>query len=78
MKQSMQFRNLFLSWKSCFTSMKQGRIILLFLSYAILQVLFILTLMYFTYPPFSYFLVPVIKKVFGEQAAFFQEFQRRT
>ncbi len=68
MKQSMQFRNLFLSWKSCFTSMKQGRILLLFLSYAILQVLFILTLMYFTYPPFSYFLVPVIKKVFGEPA----------
>jgi len=68
MKISNQFRNYFLASKNCFASLKQGKIILLFMLYAVLQILFVFILMFFAYPPFSSFLVPIIQKFFGEPA----------
>lgn len=48
--------------------MKQGKIFLLFLGYAALQIVFIFVLMFYAYPPFSSFLIPVMQKFFGEPA----------
>jgi hypothetical protein len=63
-----QLKNYIQSIKDCLQSFRQGRIFLLFVLYAVLQILFVLGLMYFAYPPFAALLVPVMKKVFGDAA----------
>lgn len=68
MAMSNQFKYFVDSWKSCISAFKSGKILLLFSGYAVLQILFILMLMNFAYAPFSSFLVPLMKKLFGEPA----------
>jgi len=68
MKVSKQFKNYFLAWKNCAASLKQGQIFLLFIVYAALQISFVFILMFFAYPPFSSFLVPLVQRFFGEPA----------
>ncbi|MFQ5650656.1 MAG: hypothetical protein ACE5IY_12005 [bacterium] len=68
MKLSNQFNNLFISWKNCLESIKLGKIFLIFLGYAVVQIAFILMLMNCAYPPFSSFLVPLMTRLFGEAA----------
>jgi len=41
---------------------------MLFFGYALLQILVVIALMFFAYPPFSSFMVPLMIKVFGEPA----------
>lgn len=69
MKASSQLKNYMLAWQNCLHSMKNGKIFLLFITYAIVQIGFLFGLVYFyAYPPFSSFLVPIVKKFFGDFA----------
>ncbi len=55
-----------IAWKNCFRSIRQGKIFLLFVAYAILQTAGVFVLMQFAFPPFSSFLVPLMRMLYGD------------
>lgn len=65
---SNQMRNFLEAWKNSFQSLKQAQILVLFFGYAILQIIILLSLIFFAYPPLSGLYVPMIQKLFGEPA----------
>ncbi|MCD6166242.1 hypothetical protein J7K19_06010 [bacterium] len=58
----------FTAWKRCFQSIRHAKTFLPFVGYAVLQFVLLLVLVYFTYPPFASFLIPVVRKLYGEAA----------
>lgn len=68
MKIIEQFRSLWIAWKDCFKALRHMKIFSWFMLYGLLQVVFLLVLVYYVYPPISMLVVPVVKKFFGELA----------
>lgn len=61
-------RRLLFVWGQCFRSMKNGSTYVPFLIYAMVQVLLLYALNNFARSPFSYVLVPLVRRLFGEPA----------
>jgi len=65
---SIQMRSLVQAWKNSLQSLRQAQILLLFAGYALIQIAVLLALVFYAYPPFSSFFVPIMTKLFGERA----------
>ncbi len=65
---SNQMRYFLEAWKNSVQSLKQAQILVLFFGYAILQIIILLSLIFFAYAPLSGLYVPMIQKLFGEPA----------
>ncbi len=53
--------------KHCIKTMRNLKVFYPFFVYALFQLLIVMSIAYFAYPPFSSFLVPLFKKYLGEQ-----------
>lgn len=71
---SGKFKRLIWLWIQCFKSMRKVKTLTPFLIYAILQVILLYSLINFSQSPFSGFLVPIVRKLFGEPALHYPNF----
>ena len=69
-----KFKRLVWLWAQCFKSMRNVSTFVPFLLYGLVQVILLYSLINFNQSPFSSYLIPIIRKFFGEAALHYPNF----